>query len=182
MIDDSINSIKNNSATIIQKYLKGYLARIKLRNKKNKIRGWIKEREKKEYKGIDILPKRVLRKKYQFYKYKMIDHYEDEIDDSMYIGRIEGVPDYISENIVLYALRQKNINCTWNTKTGDLYYFEGDIKKLGEVKCAQNGPSSLSPSSTWDTFFFIDAKDHLVGNIKIYIKHQRSYTKIFIYV
>ena len=48
MIDDSINSIKNNSATIIQKYLKGYLARIKLRNKKNKIRGWIKKREKND--------------------------------------------------------------------------------------------------------------------------------------
>lgn len=98
----------------------------------------------------------------------MKDFHETEMNIGKYLGRIENFPDYISENIVLYALKEKKIKCTWNTDSGDIYYFDKDKKIKGEVKCAQNGPTQLSPTSSWDTLFYIDARTHLFGDIKIY--------------
>ena len=76
---------------------------------------------------------------------------------------------YFHYSIVLYALIDKEIKCSWNTESGDIYYFNKDNKIKGEVKCFQNGPTQLSPSSSWDTLFFIDASEHLFGDIKIYM-------------
>ena len=160
-------------ATIIQKNVRRYLC-----NKTNieslEIKKWKNIREK--YKYVNILPKDILRRLYQKYRFSMINFHKEEISMQKYIGRIQNFPDYISENIVLYALKIKNIDCTWITESGDIYYYKHNpndilnpLKKKGEVKCSQNGPTQLSPKSKWDTLFYIDAGDHLFGNIKIYM-------------
>ena len=163
------NVVKVDACIIIQKYVRGYLCRNEIKKQGNKIKKWKDIRENKNFKGIDILDKKILMKLYQTYRNKMIKHHEIEINIGKYIGRIEGFPDYISENIVLYALIKKNIKCSWNTKSGDIYYYDDNVRVKGEVKCAQNGPSQFSPTSEWDTLFYIDASDHLYGNIKIYM-------------
>lgn len=160
------NVLKIGDCITIQKHIRGYLCRIVNKNKEKKITEWKKKREK--YKGLDIIPKPELRKLYQTYRNKMIDYHMIEEQIGKYLGRVENFPDYISENIVLYALMDKNYKCTWNTESGDIYYFDKGKKIKGEVKCAQNGPTQLSPSSSWDTLFYIDARTHLFGDIKIY--------------
>tara|TARA_B100001094_G_scaffold203524_1_gene197457 strand:- start:194 stop:970 length:777 start_codon:yes stop_codon:yes gene_type:complete len=157
-----------NSIIIIQKNVRGYLCRNIKNNEWKHIKEWKVVRNK--YKGLDIIPKDLLRKLYQTYRFKMINYHKIEICIEKYLGRIEQFPDYISENIVLYALKNNKIECTWKTKSGDIHYFNEENKlKKGEVKCAQNGPTQFSPSSEWDTLFYIDAHDHLYGNIKIYM-------------
>tara|TARA_B100001094_G_scaffold272595_1_gene278517 strand:- start:1884 stop:2669 length:786 start_codon:yes stop_codon:yes gene_type:complete len=170
IMDDLIDNVVNvESCIIIQKYMRSYLCRKELKKQENKIKEWKDIRENKNFKGIDILDKKTLCELYQTYRNKMIKYHEIEMRIGKYIGRIEGFPDYISENIVLYALIKKNIKCSWNTKSGDIYYYVDDGRVKGEVKCAQNGPSQFSPTSEWDTLFFIDASDHLYGKIKIYM-------------
>lgn len=160
---------KFKNTIIIQRYIRGYLVRSENLKLKDEIKKWKTIRENKIYKGLDIIPKCELRKLYQIYRNKMIDFHEKERNISKYLGRVENFPDYISENIVLYALMKKNIKCTWKTKSGDIYYFKDELKIKGEIKCAQNGPSQLSPSAEWNTLFYIDARDHLYGNIIIYM-------------
>jgi hypothetical protein len=167
IMDDLIdNVVKIDSCITIQKHIRGYLCRNANKNKEKNIAEWKTKREK--CRGVDILPKSELRKLYQTYRNKMIDYHETEMNIGKYLGRIENFPDYISENMVLYALKEKKIKCTWNTDSGDIYYFDKGKKIKGEVKCAQNGPTQLSPSSEWDTLFYIDARTHLFGDIKIY--------------
>ena len=167
IMDDLIdNVVKIDPCITIQKHIRGYLCRIGNKNKEKKIREWKKKREK--YKNVEIIPKSELMKLYQTYRHKMIDYHMIELNMGKFLGRVENFPDYISENIVLYALIKKKYKCTWNTESGDIYYFDKGEKIKGEVKCAQNGPTQLSPSSSWDTLFYIDARNHLFGDIKIY--------------
>lgn len=157
---------RNKSCIVIQKILRGYFCRLTNKNNEKNITEWKKKREK--YKGVDIIPKYELRKLYQTYRKKMIDFHKTEIKIGKYLGRIENFPEYISENIVLYALMKKHYKCSWNTDSGDIYYYDKEKKIKGEVKCAQNGPSQFSPTSSWDTLFYIDARKHLFGDITIY--------------
>ena len=161
--------IRDNACIIIQKHSRGYLCRNDISMHKKNIKDWKKKRECTTAKGLDIIPKDTLRELYQTYRHKMIDYHNKEMEIGFYLGRIENFPENISENIVLHVLRGKNINCTWNTKSGDILYEDETGQIKGEVKCQQNGPSQFSPSSKWDTLFYIDAKDHLFGNIKIYM-------------
>lgn len=148
-------------ATTIQQYWR--------KKNKNDILNWIHTRGKCKNKKIKIIPIAKLSKLYSLFREKQLNHFKIERELGCRIGRRENFPDAISENLVLYALTKKHIECNWITKSGDLKYKSGDSWKKGEVKAKQNGPSQFSPSSSWDTLFFVDARTHIYGEITIYM-------------
>ncbi|MAJ45171.1 MAG: hypothetical protein CMF96_10575 [Candidatus Marinimicrobia bacterium] len=118
---------------------------------------------------LDYIPKKIVKNIYDAFCNYIKTMYNSEKELDCYIGRIANFPESVSENLVLYALQRKKFKASWNTRSGDLKYFKNKLWKKGEVKCKQNGPSQFSPSSKWDTLFFINAKDHLYGNIEIFM-------------
>ena len=126
-----------------------------------------------------VLPKQYLRTLYKSFVEQITT--KKQIDDLMRpqltnkdktIGRIANFPEYISENLVVYALHNIGIDSVWNRfnkETGDIIYYKEGMMIKGEVKCKQNGPSQFSPSSKWETLFYIDATCHYDGDIKIYM-------------
>jgi len=148
-------------ATTIQQYWR--------KKNKNDILNWIHTRGKCKNKKNKIIPTVMLFKLYCGFREKQLNHFKIERALGCRIGRRENFPDAISENLVLYALKKKGIESTWITESGDLKYKSGDSWKKGEVKARQNGPSQFSPSSLWDTLFFVDAESHLYGEITIYM-------------
>jgi hypothetical protein len=152
----------------IQTWWRGILKR--KRNKNEKIKKWILERRNRKNKGkIDILPKKILRLRYESFRSEVLKQLETEMEFGSYIGRIPNFPESISENIVLYILRHLGEKCTWKC-TGDILVGETDTQ--GEVKCHFNGPSQFSPNKNKDghTLFYLEAEDHIYncGHFKLY--------------
>lgn len=80
--------------------------------------------------------------------------------------RLPNYPSDISENIVKFVLLKKYKICgNWDTKSGDLYLLD----KIIEIKgFSSEGPSSFGPTEKWDWLYFIDCKDTLNKNFKVY--------------
>ena len=96
--------------------------------------------------------------------------------------RKSNFPSHISENIVKFCFFKKyNIMPNWDTDKGDLCIenFKGKTIFRLEVKgFISDGPSSFGPSEKWDRLYFVDAKDILNFNFKVYeIKLSNENTK-----
>ena len=118
---------------------------------------------------LKFIPKDSVKKLYTSFCRDIKTIYEEEEILDSYLGRIPNFPEKISENLVIFALQNKNMEADWRTKSGDLKYYKNDVWKKGEVKCRQNGPSQFSPSSKWNTLFYINAENHLYGDIEIFM-------------
>jgi hypothetical protein len=82
--------------------------------------------------------------------------------------RLAGIPEDISENIVKFIIHNKlnDISTVWNCRKGDL---ESQIDGKIECKCfTSDAPLSFSPSSEWDTLYFLDARDWLNDNFVLF--------------
>lgn len=82
-------------------------------------------------------------------------------------------PSHISENIVKFFFYKKyGFFPTWNTNKGDLTTKDCSCNFLRlEVKASinlKNGPSTFGPTEKWDFIYFLDGKDIINKNIKIY--------------
>ena len=129
--------------------------------------------------NLSILPKHHLRTLYESFVSQIKIKKQIDFEMSPYltnkektIGRITNFPEYISENLVVIILKMKGLDACWNRfnkDTGDLIYYKDGVKYKGEVKCKQNGPSQFSPSSKWETLFYVDATNHINNNIQVYM-------------
>lgn len=110
---------------------------------------------------------------------KLITRYNDNLKFNIEINRKlskkkirhDNFPSHISENIVKFAIFKKyKIMPSWDTNKGDLIFNKKFIKNLQiEVKgFMSDGPSSFGPSENWDWLYFIDCKDSINFNFKIY--------------
>ena len=80
--------------------------------------------------------------------------------------RHQNFPSEISENIVKFAIFKKyGIMPSWNTNVGDLVLLDKKIEVKGFMS---SGPSSFGPKEQWDYIYFIDCRDFLNKNFKIY--------------
>jgi hypothetical protein len=84
--------------------------------------------------------------------------------------RNENFPSDISENISKFAIAQKyGIMPTWDTEKGDIVINKHGLFKQIEVKgFMSSGPSSFGPSETWDLLYFVDAREFMNKNFKVY--------------
>jgi len=80
--------------------------------------------------------------------------------------RLPNFPEDISENLVKYIIKYKlGFLPKQCSKSGDLIY---DDKKI-EVKCfASSGPSSFGPTEKWTEIYFLDARDFINENFKLF--------------
>jgi hypothetical protein len=134
------------------------------------IEKWRKTRKTHKVKNrLPFLQKPILLPLYNDFKDQVIKHLLLEETLNAHIGRVRNFPEYISENIVVHILKLKGRNVTWACK-GDIELIENNKTVSGEVKCSYDGPSQFSPKTdkSDQTLFYIDARDHLFGNIKVY--------------
>lgn len=85
--------------------------------------------------------------------------------------RLPCIPEDISENIIKFAIHKSgNKTCSWNRgKGGDLVAQQDGHNIKIECKCfTSSGPLSFTPSSTWDTIYFMDATKWLQNALVIY--------------
>lgn len=109
---------------------------------------------------------------------KCLYHYNDnlnltkELNKSLSKKKIrnENFPSHISENIVKFAIFKKyGIMPCWDTDKGDIVLNKMSIIKQIEVKgFMSDGPSSFGPTEMWDMLYFVDAKDTMNCNFKVY--------------
>jgi len=96
--------------------------------------------------------------------------------------RQDNFPSHISENIVKFAIFKKyKIMPSWDTNKGDLIFNKKFIKNLQiEVKgFMSDGPSSFGPKEDWDWLYFIDCKDSINFNFKIFEIKLSNKNEIF---
>ena len=96
--------------------------------------------------------------------------------------RLPCIPEDISENFIKFAIHKSgNKTCSWNRgKGGDLVAQQDGHNIKIECKCfTSSGPLSFTPSSTWDTIYFMDATNSILkpfGCIhEIYSIHMGAY-------
>ena len=84
--------------------------------------------------------------------------------------RLPPIPSDISENIIKYILHKNGEFSSWGCKSGDLY-----LKGKQECKCfTSDGPISFSPNSNWNAIYFLDARDWLNDNFKLFTFKKTS--------
>ncbi len=94
--------------------------------------------------------------------------FNNEINKNLTIKKIrnQNFPSEISENIVKYAIFNKyKIMPSWNTSVGDLILLNKKIEVKGFMS---SGPSSFGPDEEWSFIYFIDCKDFINKNFKVY--------------
>jgi hypothetical protein len=87
--------------------------------------------------------------------------------------RLPNMPEYISENIAKFLIRNKlnDKTCVWskgsnNKRSGDLY---SDKEKIQEVKAfTSTGPISFGPTEKWNVLYFLDMTKWLDDKIILY--------------
>ena len=148
----------------------------------NNINSWLKERGKKKYKQESLVKKDDLFEEYDEFSSGIKRKLLREHRLQRYTGRVPNFPEFISENLVLYALIRKGwtieTNCgQCNTKSCDIQWTDSEGEThWGEVKCKFSGPSQFSPKkkSPNEILFYVDAQNHLDGG-KIIIHYMRDY-------
>jgi hypothetical protein len=109
----------------------------------------------------------------------------ENMNNEIFIGdhkklRRENFPEYISENIVKFAIYKKyKIMPNWNVSSGDLELVKKNKKIKIEVKAfSSSGPSSFGPTEKWDHIYFVDClrykeKYFIVYEIKLSNIHKK---------
>lgn len=84
--------------------------------------------------------------------------------------RNENLPSDVSENIAKFAIKKEyGIMPCWDTDKGDLVINKRSLFKQIEVKgFMSQGPSSFGPKEIWDLLYFVDARDIMKKNFKVY--------------
>lgn len=137
----------NNNVLKIQKIFRGYFVRKKLISLK------------------DEMNKQTLEKLLDNYisNYRFIQQINKNLTKKC---RNQNFPSHISENICKFAICNKyKIMPTWNTKKGDLLLLNKQIEVKGFMS---NGPSSFGPNENWDYIYFVDCKQFLEKQFKVY--------------
>lgn len=118
----------------------------------------------------DKYTKEVLQAQYNIHK----EYVEKRISLSKELKinfRLPCIPEDISENIIKFAIHKTgDKTCTWNHgKGGDLVAEHEDKTVKIECKCfTSSAPLSFTPSSIWETIYFMDATDWLENSFVIY--------------
>ena len=116
---------------------------------------------------IDTYSKEFLIEQYNLHKSYVLGRLNGMSKSNINI-RLPSIPEDISENIIKFIIQNKNndITSTWNCGVGDLY---SQIEGVQECKCfTSDGPLSFTPSSLWNVIYFLDARDWLNNNFKLY--------------
>jgi hypothetical protein len=95
--------------------------------------------------------------------------------------RHNNFPSHISENIAKFAIFNKyKIMPCWDTDKGDIVINKLSLFKQIEIKgFMSDGPSSFGPSEKWDLLYFVDARDTLNFNFKVYEIKLSNKNEIF---
>jgi hypothetical protein len=105
-------------------------------------------------------------------KYNNDLKFNDEINPllSKKKRRNENLPCDISENIVKFVIKKKyGVMPCWDTDKGDIVINKLGLFKQIEVKgFMSDGPSSFGPKEMWDLLYFVDARDIMNLNFKVY--------------
>lgn len=108
----------------------------------------------------DTYSEELLKEQFPFHK----SYVNGRINTTIKMGvkvRLPCIPEDISENIIKYIIHNKLNDKTsrWDCKKGDL---ESQKEGKQECKCfTSDGPLSFTPSSDWDTIYFLDARNWL---------------------
>ncbi len=116
---------------------------------------------------MDTYSEEILIKRYDILKLYITETIKIKNDHKIKI-RLPHIDEDISENIIKFIIRNKlnDFSCKWGNKIGDLY-SEKEGKQ--ECKCfTSNGPLSFTPKTVWNVIYFLDAREWLNDNFKLY--------------
>ena len=111
--------------------------------------------------AVDNYTKEILREQYELHKNYVISRKNSSklLDFKI---RLPCIPEDISENMIKFVIHKRgDVTSSWNCK-GDLL---SSIEGKQECKCfTSTGPISFTPSSEWDSIYFLDATNWLSDN------------------
>lgn len=94
--------------------------------------------------------------------------------------RNENLPSDISENIAKFAISKKyGLMPCWDTDKGDLVINKNIFRQIEVKGFMSSGPSSFGPKENWDLLYFVDARDIINKNFKVYEVKLSNKNKIF---
>jgi len=115
--------------------------------------------------AIDMYTKEILKEQYEIHKHYVINRKNSSSLLSINF-RLPCIPEDISENMIKFIIHKSgDVTSSWNCK-GDLL---SSIEGKQECKCfTSTGPISFTPSSEWDSIYFLDATNWLSDSFKLY--------------
>ena len=133
---------------------------------KNNMKSLSKSNSKKIAENtLDMYSKEILKQQYEIHKNYVISRKNSS--NILNINfRLPYIPEDISENMIKFIIHKNGDNTSsWNCK-GDLL---SSIEGKQECKCfTSTGPISFTPSSEWDSIYFLDATEWLNDCFKLY--------------
>jgi len=114
---------------------------------------------------LDMYSKEILKQQYEMHKNYVISRKNSS--NLLNINfRLPCIPEDISENMIKFIIHKNGDNTSsWNCK-GDLL---SSVEGKQECKCfTSTGPISFTPSSEWDSIYFLDATEWLDNCFKLY--------------
>jgi hypothetical protein len=133
---------------------------------KNNMRSLSKSNSKKIAENtLDMYSKEILKQQYEIHKNYVISR-KNSSNILNISFRLPCIPEDISENMIKFIIHKNGDNTSsWNCK-GDLL---SSIEGKQECKCfTSTGPISFTPSSEWDSIYFLDATQWLNDSFKLY--------------
>jgi hypothetical protein len=115
--------------------------------------------------AVDMYSKEILKQQYEIHKNYVISRKNSSSLLNINF-RLPCIPEDISENMIKFIIHKNGDNTSsWNCK-GDLL---SSIEGKQECKCfTSTGPISFTPSSEWDSIYFLDATEWLNDCFKLY--------------
>jgi len=115
--------------------------------------------------AVDKYTKEILKQQYEMHKNYVISRKNSSKLLNINF-RLPCIPEDISENMIKFIIHKNGDNTSsWNCK-GDLL---SSIEGKQECKCfTSTGPISFTPSSEWDSIYFLDATEWLNDSFKLY--------------
>jgi hypothetical protein len=114
---------------------------------------------------VDKYTKEILKQQYEMHKNYVINRKNSSklLNISF---RLPCIPEDISENMIKFIIHKNgDVTSSWDCK-GDLL---SSIEGKQECKCfTSSGPISFTPSSEWDSIYFLDATQWLNDSFKLY--------------
>lgn len=113
----------------------------------------------------DLYSKEILKQQYELHKNYVINRKNSSKLLNINF-RLPCIPEDISENMIKFIIHKNGDNTSsWDCK-GDLL---SSIEGKQECKCfTSTGPISFTPSSEWDSIYFLDATEWLNDCFKLY--------------
>jgi len=114
---------------------------------------------------VDKYTKEILKQQYEMHKNYVINRKNSSKLLNINF-RLPCIPEDISENMIKFIIHKNgDVTSSWNCK-GDLL---SSIEGKQECKCfTSSGPISFTPSSEWNSIYFLDATEWLNDCFKLY--------------